>query len=883
MIMKYIGKCLCCVLAAGALLISCRDDGAIEAPAHADVTLNISDLTRVDVANTQVWVFESASPNNFNHRVAAIQRPAPGRLSMEMPEGTWDMVLLATPDGTGGLEQVMPPAIGQPRAGQKMLEIKPAGNVLAPAPELAMGVIDNQRVDPHTVNEANQSPVDLVRNVAKVRVTISNPKDYNLNAQQRVSLGNIPSTIDWNGKLWPDKDNPAHSATARMEGVFSISDVPGGGGAQTCNWVEFVIPANREESAADISTHLIDLQVNLDFGGKTYNSPVKTIEVAPRANRVLEITLTVGAELHVSSDILPWTNENAGDAEISNPESTLRVSKTSLTMAPLSDNLLATATSTGLNGPVAVRPTVVPGARWLDDTDWNDNWNGNILTLYGNPDSYDGVERISYVDLAVDNFHKRIPVSQEHIGSGAISATPLTIIMSPENTTASVNINTTGGARWRVSRDFLTQYNDATNTGKLANATLTGLDGANNETISLVRKDFPGGFDNGEYGIFADQTLRVHNRETLEVVHIAVHNIYMTSSDIGLEIPAVEASATRLSDAIEVYGGTGRFTISDLPEWIESATCVANTNPATMAQHPWLAQFVVLREPQGEEWQSSTITVTSYDDPDYSIEVCVEPDLIATIPAFSFFVVKYTWASGDVDIAAAFNYNNAPFDGKPVGYGPNMTHLARTDGSWYIFNTVGGYYKTNTQSTPSGVYANTPKYSDATVANALIVWGGDATGGQGETVFFNAPKIDGNNNLPRKLRLEFWAHWYTSGQAGRPVTLTYYAYGEGQMIQNQTNFNYSGGNQNYIYSDTKTVSIDIQTQTAATMANYNNGTKMTLACTIIYDRVMHTARAYWKGGTAPPAPTLAPGSQGVLQQETYSGFEYPDEELKEKK
>mgnify|MGYP003239602981 len=120
----------------------------------------------------------------------------------------------------------------------------------------------------------------------------------------------------------------------------------------------------------------------------------------------------------------------------------------------------------------------------------------------------------------------------------------------------------------------------------------------------------------------------------------------------------------------------------------------------------------------------------------------------------------------------------------------------------------------------------------------LLQWGGDATGGQGETVFFNAPVLEGDVNSPRKIKLDVYATWYTSDRAPDTMTLTMYAYKGGSMQPSGTNFVHVGGETEPLYDKAHIVMIT----TTKGASNYSATTGgYTKVATITYDRVKHSA------------------------------------------
>ncbi|MGL5785952.1 MAG: BACON domain-containing protein, partial [Bacteroidales bacterium] len=209
------------------------------------------------------------------------------------------------------------------------------------------------------------------------------------------------------------------------------------------------------------------------------------------------------------------------------------------------------------------------------------------------------------------------------------------------------------------------------------------------------------------------------------------------------------------------------------------------------------------REPNDEP-RTGFLTFRHRECPDYVVTANVYQDIIVTIPPFDYFVVKFTWINNDVDIAAEFARNsitsegssNSSYDKQPVGWS----------------------------------FARSVSYN----GRQLLQWGGDATGGQGETVFFNAPVLEGDANSPRKIDLDVYATWYTSGRAPDRMNFTMTAYKGGTMQQVGTNFNNVGGVN--LYDKAHTVMIKT---TKGNNAYATGG--YTKVATITYDRVKHSA------------------------------------------
>ncbi len=152
-------------------------------------------------------------------------------------------------------------------------------------------------------------------------------------------------------------------------------------------------------------------------------------------------------------------------------------------------------------------------------------------------------------------------------------------------------------------------------------------------------------------------------------------------------------------------------------------------------------------------------------DPDYTVKLPIDQAILVVIPEFDYFVVKFTWASADVDIKC--------------GFAGNPTSVVYRDKT----------FNTSAVSQLNNKFVGWHQSSNTSFAGKrVLTWGGDATGGQGETVYFNAREINtypypgkkgvatnAKNLIPRTLDLSLAAGWYTGGASGN-ITCTIYCY-----------------------------------------------------------------------------------------------------------
>jgi hypothetical protein len=751
--------------AAAFALFSCENDDIRTLSNASDKGLNI-DMTGLSLPaamNTRIYVFKGSgtSRGEFSHRILRINRTE-NMLSASVPEGTWDFGLVTCEDDAA-VERLVEPIPGVRRAECKMYEALPQNGVLPSVPELYTTRVDGQ---PVVADRQHDVSVSFSRNVAMVKLVIGEVKGMKTGSVHSVYLGNVPTTINWDGGLYPDKNAPA-VGNARMKGAFTISDVASGG-LQRSDTAVFIIPAHKggdflSTNPVDTSTHKLAVSVDLIAAdGTHYVRSDVTLPVVPKVNKILVVNLLVRGSLEVRSSILDWADTTLY-ADISH--TTLNVGKSNVGLSRRDTIIVSTN--------AASRPTLTSGDEWLTAS-FIDSVR---VALAADAASYTA-PRSSWIDVSVNNVTKRITVTQRP-DEGTITATPTSLWMSPTAGNASRTVSLWSTGAWRMVG------------AAPSNATVGPVSGnPYTSTIAVTRKSNPS--DDGNYGMYGDAMLTLRNESTLETVDVALTNIYMRSDDIYMGNPH-GADTTVVSDKIEIFGGSRRFTVTSMPEWVTSATCDTDGR----------LRISALRDP-ANDGREGFLTVTNADDPTYTLQVKIIQDIAVIIPAFNYFVLKFTWNRGDADVAFRFIDNRADFDNKPVGYAMGNNN---------------------------GVIHN---------GQLLCKWGGDARGGVGETVFFNAPVIDGSPAaLPRYITMEAYATWFEANIAPAGVMLTMSAYLGGTMVQQGTNFVNQGGTLLYNTGSTRTVHT-----TKGGFSNYYKGgyTKM---CTIVYDRRKHSAQITW--------------------------------------
>ena len=351
--------------------------------------------------------------------------------------------------------------------------------------------------------------------------------------------------------------------------------------------------------------------------------------------------------------------------------------------------------------------------------------------------------------------------------------------------------------------------------------------------------------------VFGLQVMTLRNLSNNELTYVAIDN-YNIDDDDEFDIPNNLLTGNTGEFDIFVDGGSEKFTIVSYSSWITSASIT----PAGKLQ-------IVAPQTPDLEPRTGFITIAHADDPTYTVTFPVEQDLFSTIPPFDYFVLKFTWATyNDIDIAVEFAGNDLMTNGQPVPFDNDQYYTLGVQGNYrtlgYSYTNIIGKYGGRNNSFPP---------SQSQLSDSLIFWGGDATLGQGETVFFNAPMItpesrkSDNSGLPRKLKLEVYTHWW-NGTLNDPMRLRIMTFEGGVMSHYyDTNEPYSPDIRNYnfynvdsyatplipsnlnppIFDMDSVVIID----KAASSYRTTFRTHFTHICSIEYDRYTRGAKVTW--------------------------------------
>lgn len=758
------------------LAFACTDDRESPGGTNGNPSL-VFRMTRASadiINNTQVYLFDGdgATAGQFRQKVPDVTYAA-DRLTMPVAAGTWDITLVsADGDVNSGLIQ---PVRGQARSSLKMWETRSVGGSLPSMPELRTAYITGQQVIAGQDNVASETAL-LSRNVALVKVVIADAGGLDINGTHTMKLTNVPTTLNWEGGLYPNKNNPTVSAEP-MTGTFTIHNNTAMAGHQYSDTLRFIVPAHKGTDylnalPTDTTTSHLKLSVDLaSEGGTRFEKTDVVIPRVPRVNGILLVRIFLGGKLDVSTEILNWQDTQL-EADLSQTQ--LYTDKASVGLA-FKDTIHVNTNAREYTVEKAPEATWITSVKKLD---------GNAVEITADLDSYvDNHPRTSYITIKANNVTKKIPVTQRP-DRGTIKVSEHKLIFCPKvHEKRSVEVKSIGG-------DWIFLGSSPKATSDIQNG-VKGNTTVNFTRTSTIKLD---DFDT----CYGDGQIVVKNKTTLDTDTISLVNCYIHMDDgvINAVAPTGTAqTAVTNSQDVTVFGGSRNILFDSWESWIHNDL---SWNPSTQ-----VLTMTTDREPSDEARDGSLIFHHA-DCSDYQVTAKVHQDVIVTIPAFDFFVVKFTWVNNDVDIAVEFSGNDVS------GNGNNNSSYDKYPVGWSFTNSV--------------------RYNN----QELLRWGGDATGGQGETAFFNAPVLEGDVNSPRKIKLDVYATWFTPGRAPDKMTFTMSAYKGGTMVQNGTNFDNQGGETLYQQGHTVMITTTKGKETYAT-GGY------TKVATITYDRIKHSA------------------------------------------
>jgi len=330
------------------------------------------------------------------------------------------------------------------------------------------------------------------------------------------------------------------------------------------------------------------------------------------------------------------------------------------------------------------------------------------------------------------------------------SVTPASIWLSPSTGNSAKTVQVYSNNTWSIATPP-------------ANASLSATSGnAKTTDLLITRND----------AVYGQYSFVAKDNVTGETVTVYVDNYFMKAEDDQFFLTNNNPTGNTGTYVIDVYGGSEKFTIvpGSYPNWITSATITSDGK----------LQLVADQSPLQEE-RDGYITLAHADDPSYQITIPIVQSS-DQFPPFKYLVMKISWnLEGDVyndaDLAVEFTPSSPP--------NPSFVNYPHpTDGKgikavgYQLPNWIG---KNGDMGGANWILATQDQVVDTTT---LLIWGGDAKAGEGETVFLKAPLItpadsaNDTQNLPRYITMDIYSTWWTGNQGSHvgPMKLSISTY-----------------------------------------------------------------------------------------------------------
>lgn len=275
----------------------------------------------VFMSNALIYVFNSNTSKTFVGQKHNVTKTG-NTLFTYMPEGTWNLALLTCNQSLAG-KITIPPYGGDITTPMWKTPTDATNKFLLQTPaELRYDLLNTTISEPVKTKEN----ATLNRNVAKIQVIL---KEYtafdavnpgNQNEFAFVDLLDVPTTLNWLGGYYPDKDHPFYSDKPIREFFNFKSKIVGGVNQLVADPVDFIVPAHRGTDAFatqhnDTTTHKLRLKVSMPLNGDSYYGKTETpitISYVPKINRIIRLEIVFRGEpetkLDVKVTVKDWEN-----------------------------------------------------------------------------------------------------------------------------------------------------------------------------------------------------------------------------------------------------------------------------------------------------------------------------------------------------------------------------------------------------------------------------------------------------------------------------------------------------------------------------------------------------------------------------------------------
>lgn len=603
----------------------------------------------------------------------------------------------------------------------------------------------------HNFKESSRATVSLVRNVAKIKLTLT-AKKFTFGGEE---IYLVPDTSSMVFKVTNQADKSylvskelSPSTLNYFNGAESYVAADSRDGAESALFITHAyVNENLRRSYSyetDATTLILRVPYKRENGEINMNNYYKILVNSDNGyhidrNTIYDITANIvspGGETDASAvlikgtlNILPW-NENTITSDLS--QTFLSVQETITKIGSVKDFTFTT-------NALSTECSLTSESSWLTASFLS----ANQIRIKAASDDYTA-PRIGILKLKVKNLIKMITVNQAPypVQDGSISLTPRAIYLSETYPTKSVALAVTPEtSRWL-------QTNSTS-----AYATCSASSGTGNASLTFTAGTTYG----NTYYKFA-------NLSTMEYDSVKVCNLHL-EVPASIEIGGQEAT-TDFSD-LKALGGDAKWVVKSVSD---SWMTVTNVNGVLR---------IKAEAGPDEQKRYGTIIIAHANDENYTKTIAVTQldHIIITIPEFEFLVIKYDWTGTngkDLDTATEFmNTGLTNVDSRPLGYGL----YGRT--VWQGSGTIEKVGNSGTTATSGdGGQITDPS------GNKLLVWGGDNTNqNAGESLYIDVVNLNSTNNyaiLPRYIYIDLYAIWW-SNKSSTPIKILIEAYKGGIM------------------------------------------------------------------------------------------------------
>lgn len=288
------------------LLSGCDGDKVVDEDDtfKTNVTMSLKSGTKpAFIDNALIYVF--TNDDKFKEKKLNVLKNG-NILSTYMPVGTWNLVLL-TCDADIADKIILPPYAGASTYPMWKTGFTTSANdfLLQTSAELRYESLPGTAI---IENLDTKKQATLNRNVAKIQVILKNYTGFDQinpgkNAYAFVDLLDVPTTLNWKGEYYPDKDNPDNSGNIPIREYFNFDS------QLKADTVNFIVPAHRGSDAFDVqhndtTTHKLRLRTSMPLKGQSYfgKTPVE-VSFVPKVNRIIQLIVTFRGEPETNLDI----------------------------------------------------------------------------------------------------------------------------------------------------------------------------------------------------------------------------------------------------------------------------------------------------------------------------------------------------------------------------------------------------------------------------------------------------------------------------------------------------------------------------------------------------------------------------------------------------